>query len=90
MLATFAIWTLVANLITGGLYVWDKRSAGKDRRRVSEKTLLMWSLLGGWPGGLITGKWIRHKTQKTSYRIKFFIAAIINIATCTGLWYFTR
>ena len=87
MLTGFAIWTLLACLVTSALYVWDKRAATKDRRRIPEKTLLVWSLLGGWPGGLIAGKWIRHKTQKTSYRIQFVFCATVHLAVSGWLFY---
>ncbi len=87
MLTAFAIWTLLASLITAFLYWWDKRAAGKDLWRVSEKTLLSCSVLGGWPGGLIAGKLIRHKTQKTTYRIQFFLAAVLHVLTVGVVWF---
>ena len=87
MVIGFVVWTLVASLVTAALYMWDKRAAVKDHRRLPEKTLLGWALLGGWPGGLITGRSIRHKTQKTSYRIQFFVCAIIHVAASAWLFY---
>ncbi len=74
--------------MTAGMYLWDKRAAIKDKPRVAEKTLLVWSLLGGWPGALIAGKKIRHKTIKGSYRIKFVAASLLNIAVVSlVLWF---
>ncbi|MGB7347959.1 MAG: DUF1294 domain-containing protein [Pirellulaceae bacterium] len=90
MLTGFAIWTLLLSLVTAGLYVWDKQQARRNGRRISENTLLAWSALGGWPGGLITGQLIRHKTQKVSYRVWFVLAAIVNVAVLSATWYFTR
>jgi len=80
MLVLFAIWTLVASVVTGFLYAVDKRAAGRDSRRVSEKTLLLWALAGGWPGAWLVGRRIRHKTQKRSYRIQFAFCVVANVA----------
>ena len=80
MLASFLVWTAVASLTTAALFVWDKRAAQSDHRRVSEKTLLLWSLAGGWPGGLLASRWVRHKTQKVSFRVLFAICVAMNVA----------
>lgn len=85
MVAGLAIWTLLMSIVTAILYVLDKRSAIKGNRRVSEKILLTCSLLGGWPGGLLAGEVFRHKTQKTSYRIKFAICVAVYLLTVTTL-----
>lgn len=90
MLAGLVIWTLVASALTAILYAWDKRAAIKDRRRVAEKTLLLCSLVGGWPGGIAAGQLLRHKTRKVSYRIAFACCVIANIAAVVGLVMSTR
>lgn len=74
-----AVWILLASMITAILYLWDKRAAIKDRRRVSENTLLVWSTLGGWPGAIAAGRLARHKTLKSSYRLRLVLAVMINI-----------
>lgn len=87
MLKTILIWTAISSGVTAGLYVWDKRMAFQDRRRISERTLLLWCLLGGWPGGWVTGRRIRHKTRKQSYRIRFLVCVVINMLAWGGiLW----
>jgi uncharacterized membrane protein YsdA (DUF1294 family) len=87
MLTAFATWTLVASLTTAAMFVCDKRAAKKGSPRVSENTLLGWSLVGGWPGGWIASKLLRHKTQKLSFRVRFVLAAIINVGVMACLWY---
>lgn len=85
--AVIAIWILLISVLTACLYVWDKRAATKDRPRIAEKTLLTCSALGGWPGAVIAGQSIRHKTQKLSYRIRFALCVIVNIAVIAAILY---
>lgn len=87
MLAVFAIWTLLASGITALLYFLDKRAAAKDQRRIAEKTLLAWSLFGGWPGGWLASRKFRHKTQKWSYRVQFASCVFLNVATTSLFWW---
>jgi uncharacterized membrane protein YsdA (DUF1294 family) len=65
----------------------DKRAARSGSRRVPEKTLLLASVLGGWPGGYLAGQKLRHKTAKVSYRVQFAIAAVIHVVAVVAiLW----
>ncbi|QDT01901.1 hypothetical protein K227x_02700 [Rubripirellula lacrimiformis] len=87
ILAVLAVWTLLASLIASALYAKDKRAARLDQRRTPEQTLLLWCVLGGWPGAWITGQKLRHKTYKMSYRIKFAVCVVVHIAAvATILW----
>lgn len=89
ILIGFAIWTALASVVTAALYAWDKRASIKKRQRISERTLLTWSALGGWPGGLVASRWLRHKTQKVSYRIKFLFCIAANVLVIGGIaWLF--
>ncbi|TWT97482.1 DUF1294 domain-containing protein [Neorhodopirellula pilleata] len=56
----------------------DSRS-GQTPRRISERTLLLASLLGGWPGGWWASRRFRHKTQKRSFRIRFVAVCMIHV-----------
>ena len=85
MLEIILIESVASSCITAGLYVWDKRMAMQDRVRISERTLLLWCLLGGWPGGWIAGRRIRHKTSKQSFRIRFAVCVVINIVAEVGI-----
>ncbi len=85
MLISMLIWIVFSSLVTAGLYVWDKRMAVEDRVRISERTLLVWCLIGGWPGGWMVAHRIRHKTRKQSFRIKFSGCVLINVVTVIGI-----
>lgn len=86
MVTVFVVWTLLASLITGAMYAWDKRAARNNDPRIAEVTLLSWSAMGGWPGGWIVGKMIHHKTSKPSYQIKFAMAILVHVAFVVVIW----
>ncbi len=87
MLAAVATWIAIASAITFVLYGWDKHAATNSRRRVSEQTLLGWALLGGWPGGMLAAGLFRHKTVKSSYRIRFAVITAANLLLLAGMAY---
>jgi len=62
---------LLAFLIMG----YDKRQAEKNKRRISEKTLLLFAFFLGGPGICLGMYVFRHKTQKNifKYGIPFLI-----------------
>ena len=66
-------------ILTAGLFCWDKRAAVRKERRIPEKTLLLYSLLGGAFGALITIFLIRHKSSKPEIYIPVIIFAGIHI-----------
>jgi len=61
-------------------YAVDKRAAIRQQRRTSERALLLLGLAGGWPGGLMAQRWLRHKSSKTSFQIKFWLTVIVNVS----------
>ena len=53
----------VISLITFSLYAIDKHRAKKGARRIPERVLLGFSLLGGGIGGALGMSLFRHKTK---------------------------
>lgn len=53
-------------------YYIDKRAARKDLWRIRERTLQLWSMLGGWPGALLAQGMFRHKIRKLSFMVIFW------------------
>jgi len=70
-------WIATMSVATFGLFGFDKWQAGRNGGRVAEATLAGWSALGGWPGGLLGLLLFRHKSAKTSFHLKFALAAIV-------------
>ncbi len=81
----------IMSLITFVAYGFDKRRAQNDGRRVPEKTLHLMALLGGWPGALMGQRVFRHKTQKLSFRIVYWLCVALHlIAVCGAVYLWMR
>ena len=70
---------LVMSLFAFIVYAADKRAAVRGDWRVSESTLHVLELLGGWPGALFAQKRLRHKCSKLSYQIEFYVMVALNL-----------
>lgn len=79
-LAIYLLFTVITSLTAFVLYGIDKRRAVKERPRISEKTLHIVSLLGGWPGAYLGSRLFRHKTLKMSFRAIFWIIVSLHLA----------
>lgn len=75
----FAMWFLLASVLTFLVYGGDKLAARKGWRRVPESTLLVFGLLGGWPGAIVGQQLFRHKTQKQPFKTWLVITVILNL-----------
>lgn len=81
-------WILVlygiSSSITYGLYALDKVRAQQGEWRISESTLHLLELVGGWPGALLAQEYKRHKTVKTSYQLLFWFMIGGNLVLLIG------
>lgn len=69
------------SLVCFVVYGQDKSAAQVEgRRRVPESTLLMLGLLGGWPGAIVAQQVLRHKSSKASFRARFWLSVLGNVA----------
>lgn len=69
LLKFYLVLALVMSVITFIAFGIDKRRAVSGKQRISENSLHVMSLLGGWPGALLGQKLFRHKTVKLSFRL---------------------
>lgn len=66
---------LPANLVAFILFAMDKRRARMGLRRFSERTLLLWALIGGTPGAFLGRHVFRHKTRKQPFSTLLWLIA---------------
>ena len=59
-------------------YYRDKRKAIRRQWRTPESTLHLLELLGGWPGGLLAQRVLRHKIKKVSYQVSFWLIVLLH------------
>jgi len=78
--------TFVVINIGSVIAVWlDKRRAKNDQWRIKEETLLVWALVGGWPGGIWAMRKFRHKTSKGSFIAKYVFVVVLNLAGVSAI-----
>lgn len=69
-------------------YGFDKRRAGTPgARRVPERTLHLLALAGGWPGAMLAQRQFRHKTQKTRFRVVFWLTVVLHVLAAAAAAY---
>jgi len=68
----------VMSVVTYSLYADDKSYAKQGAWRISEQTLHLCELAGGWLGGFIAQRMLRHKNQKKSYQAEFWTIVTIH------------
>lgn len=73
-------WLAAINAITVFLYWQDKRlSRQPGASRVPEGTLLLAAFIGGSPGAYAAMNAFRHKTKKTSFRMRFWLTVLVQL-----------
>ena len=68
-------------------YWRDKQFAIAGQQRTPEARLHLLELLGGWPGGLLAQRLIRHKNRKLSYQLTFWLIVACHLSAL-GYWLF--
>lgn len=76
-----AVYGLMAPLSIH-LYRHDKHAAQHGEWRISERTLLLVDMLGGWIGAAFAQVALRHKVRKASFQIPFWIIASAHYFLC--------
>jgi uncharacterized membrane protein YsdA (DUF1294 family) len=74
------------NVATFALYGFDKSRAQREGRRVPEVVLHSAELLGGTPAAFVAQRVFHHKTQKTSYQVRFWIIVAVQVIVVILLW----
>ena len=80
----FLVGYMALSMITFMAYAFDKSAARRGASRVSEGTLLLFGLAGGWPGAIVAQELLRHKSKKAAFRSVFWVTVLMNCAAL--LW----
>lgn len=70
-------WLIAVSVVAFLTFGYDKVLSRSQRTRVPELVLLLLTALGGVFGALLAMLIFRHKTAKTSFLVRFVIAAVI-------------
>lgn len=77
MLGDTLIYLGLWNILVFALYGIDKRRARQGQWRISEKTLLSLTLLGGGLGACLAGHYFRHKTRKWYFQLAWYTGLVL-------------
>jgi len=73
-------WLIAVTAVTFLTYGYDKFTAIRGWTRIPESVLLGLAFTGGTLGALSGMTLFRHKTIKSSFRIKFWLLVVVQIA----------
>ncbi len=85
LIISIILYYLSINVFTFILYGVDKSAAVANAWRISERQLHLYMFFGGVLGAILGQKIFRHKTQKLSFRIIFWLLLIIQISIPVAL-----
>ncbi len=85
------LWSylIAINVATFLLYGYDKAIAGgsiHQSRRVPERVLHGAELLGGTPAAFAAQRLLRHKTQKSSFQLRFWLIVAVQAVAVVVVW----
>jgi uncharacterized membrane protein YsdA (DUF1294 family) len=83
-------WIVAVSAITLLAFGYDKGIAGSSAMRVPEKVLLALTAAGGTLGALVGMQAFHHKTVKETFRRKFWLVVVAQIAVLAAYWWFFR
>jgi uncharacterized membrane protein YsdA (DUF1294 family) len=77
VIGLFSLLFILVNLFTFSVYWVDKRKAVKNKWRISERTLILFTLAGGGIGALFGMSLLRHKTRKVKFKFALVMGLMI-------------
>ena len=80
----------VVSLISIIVCIYDKKISKRNnvKLRIPEKTLFIWSAVGGSLAMFITMQLVRHKTKHVSFMVGIPVIFILQVALIAALAYF--
>ena len=80
MFSIFVLYLIVLNLVGFFIMLVDKKRAIKNQWRISEKALIVISIIGGSIGMLAGMSTFRHKTKHKKFTIGIPVILVIQVA----------
>lgn len=77
---------LAVSVIGAVVCIYDKLAAQRGWKRVPERTLFFWALVGGGPGVYLTMLLIRHKTLHRSFMLGVPAIMLLQIVILIGIY----
>ena len=86
----FFAYIIVVSLCSIVVCVYDKKISKRNnvKLRIPEKTLFIWSAVGGSVAMYITMRLIRHKTKHVSFMVGIPVIFVLQVAVIGALAYF--
>jgi len=81
--AAISLWAII-------LTAYDKRAAKRGSRRVSERSLLLVSAIGGSVAMFAMMRFIRHKTKHTKFIVGIPAIIVLQIAAVVFVWWWLK
>lgn len=69
----------IMSWLTFTLYANDKARAKQGKWRISENTLHLCELAGGWIGAFVAQRRLRHKSRKYSYQLVYWAIVAVHL-----------
>lgn len=82
-----ASYFALINLVSFVVYWADKAKARRNSRRIRERTLHLFALIGGVWGAIAAMILVRHKTKKSSFFLVTVFITLVNIGYIVGAIY---
>ena len=79
---------VVMSLLAFSAYALDKLRAQRGKWRISESTLHLFEMAGGWPGAFAAQRLLRHKNRKLSFQVTYWLIVLAHLAF--WVWYSKR
>ena len=84
----FLVYIIVISVISFILPIVDKKKAKKGKWRIKERTLFLFSGLGGSLAMYLSMVFFRHKTKHKSFMIGIPVIFFVQVAIVVAVWYF--
>ena len=82
----FTLFLMIWNMVVFLVYGLDKGKARKGSYRISEKTLLLMTYVGGGLGAWAGGTHFRHKTQKKDFQLAWAVSVLVVALVIYWMW----